>query len=129
MGKRGPPPVPTAILKARGSWLAPLRKDTDVVAGTPRIPEWLPAECLPIWDDLSSRLMRAGVITERDGDALALLVYTYRQWVSGEDKVFDRLLKLLVHFGMTPSSRSGVEHNPKDAQSSGKKTKDFIRVG
>jgi P27 family predicted phage terminase small subunit len=79
-------------------------------------------------------LREAGVMTELDGPALALVCTAWARWRDAEEKVdrfgavvqgshgqlmrspytrisaqaADQLLRLLVEFGMTPSSRSRV---------------------
>ncbi len=74
MGKRGPKPTPTAVLKLRGSTLVTGRREAAEVqgpAGTPDAPEWLDEEARAAWDRIVPLLEGMGVLTRIDGNALA----------------------------------------------------------
>lgn len=71
MGRRGPPPVPRAILEARGSWRANANPDEprpDI--GEPDWPHWLDEDAYWIWEEMAPVLDRMGVLTMADGNAL-----------------------------------------------------------
>ena len=100
----------------------------------PSCPRWLSLEAKREWRRLGPRLRAAGIMTELDGTALALLCQTWSRWKDAEERVdrfgavvqgshgqvmrspytriaaqaLDQLLRLLVEFGMTPSSRARV---------------------
>lgn len=77
MGRRGPKPTPTPILKRRGSQLAGLRE----IAGEPvyetRIPdrpESLDHDGIEYWDRITAILCKSpGLLTEIDGEKLGML--------------------------------------------------------
>lgn len=72
MGKRGPMPTPSAILKLRGSWRAKARRrEPQPRAGRPACPTWLPPAARRKWRQLVPELVRLGLLTVVDGDALA----------------------------------------------------------
>ena len=109
----------------------------------PSCPRWLSVEAKREWRRLGPKLRAAGVVTELDGTALALLCQTWARWKEAEDQVdrfgavlrgshgqlmrspygriaaqaADQLLRLLVEFGMTPSSRSRVHGLVSPAES------------
>ena len=141
MGKRGPAPTPTAILKQRGSWLAKTRKDEPIMpCDEIKPPSWLPKKCVKYWKDIEEILKPAGVIMNSDNLALALLVESIVRYLKYRDLyeekfksnpiyVVDGLIKknpmakvvaeeyatlkgMLMEFGMTPSSRSGINAEP-----------------
>lgn len=68
----GPPPTPTAILKARGSWLPRTRKkEPQLGKGVPQCPSWLDADAKKAWKDLVPVLDGMGVLTKAEKRALA----------------------------------------------------------
>lgn len=83
MGKRGPKPTPTAILKLRGSTLVTRAREAGEVqgpAGTPDRPDWLDAEAKAAWDHLVPLLTSMGVLTRIDGNALARYCRLWSRW-------------------------------------------------
>ena len=133
---RGPKPTPTRLKLVRGNpGKRPLPKgEPQPRVCLPPCPRWLSLEAKREWRSLGPKLRAAGIMTELDGTALALLCQTWARWVEAEAKVTelgavvegshgqlmrspytrisaqaaDQLLRLLVEFGMTPSSRSRV---------------------
>ena len=78
MGRRGPPPTPTPILKLRGSWRGNLNRDEpQPEAVAPEKPSWLDRYAAEAWDQLVPILERMRVLTEADGKALTLLSITW----------------------------------------------------
>ena len=165
MGKRGPKPTPTAVLKVRGSWLAKTRKsEPKPENGQPICPRWLCAEAKSAWKQIIPKLDAMGVLATIDGNTLARYcslwvrwkkadafvqekgeAYTLRnppveegqegsvrcvmQWpqVAIVNKLGAELLKIEREFGMTPSSRTGIQ-----IKSSGKEKQDkgrFFQTG
>lgn len=81
MGKRGPKPTPTAILKARGSWRAKAREhEPQPGRGVPRMPPWMMPEAKRIWQRLAPQLAAMGVLTTVDGDALTRYCQSLARW-------------------------------------------------
>lgn len=138
MGKRGPAPKPRHLKVLAGTE----RKDrgaenpVEMEAGMPERPKFADPIAEEWWDRLAPRLLRMGVLTEGDGEALAKLcdyearyqraqhaiaesdrlTFTTASGYDGQipeisiaDKAFDRALKLYSRFGMTPADRSQVE--------------------
>ena len=72
MGKRGPRPTPTPILKLRGSTQARYRpEEVQPSPGAPARPDWLEGEALAKWNALAPELSRLGLLTVVDGEAFA----------------------------------------------------------
>ena len=100
----------------------------------PPCPEHLETLAKVEWGRMADKLHRIGLLTEIDGTALAMYCVAYGRWVQAlehvkteepvllsenggkyqnpwlavSNKAFDQMAKLLVEFGMTPSSRSRV---------------------
>ncbi len=73
MGKRGPAPTPTEVLKLRGSWRGKKRDGQPRPdPKTPPCPRWLDKEARAKWRALVPELSRLGLLTIVDGDALAV---------------------------------------------------------
>ena len=82
MGKRGPRPTPTAVLKLRGSRRAELnRNEPKPEPGVPDPPEMLDEEGLAVWDQLVPQLDAMGVLTRIYGLALSRYCVIWSQWV------------------------------------------------
>lgn len=96
MGKRGPQRTPTKLLKARGSWRAdtPDRKnEVKTESGMPDIPEFLSLPARRRWLKLAPILMRRGLLTEMDGDALGRYCEAMVMYVEAK-KYVDALIKV-----------------------------------
>lgn len=146
MGSRGPQPTPTAILKARGSWLVRGRKDEpEPELGRPRCPSWLTAEAKRKWKRLVPKLEAMRVLAEVDEDLVmryCLLVVEWKHAIlnvqeHGISEQTDKgsrmrpevvyantlmleLRQLETLLGMSPSARSRIRMEPKaDASSEG----------
>ena len=92
MGRRGPRPTPTAILKARGSWRAKTRKDEpQPAASIPDPPDWLAPVARAFWDQLVPELAALGLLTRVDGFALARYCQFAAEWLEA--------LKFLQQYG------------------------------
>ena len=86
MGKRGPPPTPTAVLKMRGSWRGAVRKDEPrPEPGQPRCPTWLKPSAKQFWKRLIPRLVSMGVLSKIDGPALARYCQLWARWRETEE--------------------------------------------
>jgi len=81
MGKRGPRPIPTKILKARGSWRARLNPAEPIAASdVPELPEGLSEEAKEIWFRILPKLLRMQIMGDVDGDALARYCDALVKW-------------------------------------------------
>jgi P27 family predicted phage terminase small subunit len=134
---RGRKPIPTSIKRARGNpGKRPLNDNEPQPAKkVPRCPSFLDTDAKRIWGQLTKMLLANGVLTEMDWLALAPLCQAWSRWKYAEEhlqkfgavilspekkfpiqspylavsnKCVEQLTKLLIEFGMTPSSRSRV---------------------
>lgn len=82
MGRRGPPPQPDALKKAKGTF-QPCRstagKVLEMPPGMPERPR-MPAPARAKWDELAPRLFAAGVLAEVDGGTLEAYCRTFARW-------------------------------------------------
>jgi phage terminase small subunit len=73
MGKRGPRPTPTALLRLRGSPLATKRRaatEAKGPAGARDRPEWLDDDAKAVWDQLVPQLAAMQVLSRIDRNAV-----------------------------------------------------------
>ena len=134
MGKRGPAKKPKAAAKRDGTYRPDRHDGLDLPAAIPEPPIELDPEARAHWDRLASQLGQAGILSDVDSDALSLLANTIADYwraravvaTEGITSVTDKgnviqhpavgvmskhaknLLTLCREFGMTPSSRSGL---------------------
>ncbi len=104
----------------------------------PPCPRWLGATGRAKWKQLSPILKRLGLLTELDGDMLASYCHHFEEWIASRQVLakegdtfttdkgyvgphpkvasmrwhFLRMERLAQQFGMTPSSRTGIEVPP-----------------
>lgn len=135
MGRRGPPPTPTAILQMRGSSLVPQREgELSFPVSAPSCPTWLNAEAKAEWKRQVKHLESAGVIAEVDRAALAAYCEAWGEFrdlcaevqklaasdggytvainrglVNAKAKAVERLLRLAGQFGFTPAARTRIK--------------------
>lgn len=81
MGRRGPPPTPTAIINARGGWRGKAR------TAEPEMPEIAPVcpTCLSVrarehWEAIVPLLVGSRVLRQTDGPALAQYCTLWARW-------------------------------------------------
>ena len=134
-GKRGRKKTPSRLLKLRGSRNANLRSGYPTVEpALPDCPAWLRERCGEQWQAVGEMLYAMGLMAAAFTPALALLSDALADWAAltkeAEITPFvsdgqygtkpepvhrmkglagDRLLKLLVQFGLTPSAIEGVK--------------------
>ncbi len=88
MGRRGPAPTPTAVLKLRGSTLVSKKRLASEVQGPhglPQCPDWLVDDARTMWDHLIPMLEGMGVLTRIDGNALARYCRLWSRWRKVEE--------------------------------------------
>lgn len=118
---RGRKPKPVALKILEGAQPCRINRNEPVVpAGSTEPPSWLDGKALDHWRELAPILREAGLLTSADRPALAQLCEAYRRWREDPDdsKAQDLYRRLLVEFGLTPSSRSRIKttaEKPKDA--------------
>lgn len=109
---RGRKPKPTALKLLDGT-----RKDrinTDEPSAPPAEldpPEWLYKMARDHWIELAPILSRAGLLTQADRPALALLCEAFQRFRHDPEdtKARDLYRRMLAEFGLTPSSRSRLK--------------------
>ena len=85
MGRRGPAPTPSAILKLRGSRKLENRKgEPKPHRGAPTCPSWLDTDAKAVWKNLAPKLDAMGVLTLVDQHALARYCHLWVQWRTAE---------------------------------------------
>lgn len=123
----GPPPTPTEILAARGSWRAKTRgAEPKPTAKRPSCPKWLSKEAKAEWRRQVAELDTMGMLAQADrallvaycdawGEFAALVEQLAGKRVSKKDgwrltvqkaKAADRMLKIAAQFGFTPAARA-----------------------
>ena len=106
----------------------------------PRAPAHLSPEAKQHWPKVVKHLAAAKIMTRLDVDALAMYCESYAKWILAHEhlstegmitispngypvqsawlqianKSFEQMAKMLGEFGMTPSSRAGVQKVPDD---------------
>lgn len=85
MGKRGPKPTATSILKLRGSWRGKVRgDDLSLDQKRPQRPAWLQGEAKKCWDRLVPILHKSGLATELNRETLALMCSAWADYVEAD---------------------------------------------
>lgn len=86
MGRRGPPPKPTALRILNGNAAKrPLNPREPKPHGeAPRCPAWLSKEAKRAWRRIVPQLQAMKVLTSVDGDALAAYCHVYARWRAAE---------------------------------------------
>ncbi len=88
MGKRGPAPTPTPILRLRGSWRGDANgAEPQPEPGRPEKPDWLKGYAETAWEQFADQLEAMGVLTVADGHALTVLCQTWSRWRRAEEFV------------------------------------------
>ena len=134
---RGRKPKPTVLKLIEGNPGKRRLNDREPVPpdGMPDPPEFLDAEARAEWDRTSKVLADMGLLTKADRSALAAYCVAYSRWVQAEaqvakygtivkspeegfpmkspyrtvaDQALEAMRKLMVEFGLTPSSRSRI---------------------
>ena len=85
MGRRGPAPTPTSVLKLRGSWRGDANpEEPQPERGVPDMPEFLEGMSKECWDQLVPLIDGMNVLTLADEVALSMLCKTYANWRRAE---------------------------------------------
>ena len=87
MGRRGPPPKPTALKLLQGN---PGKRRINTREpkpdrSVPRCPSWLTPGAKRVWQRLVPQLGKMGMLTVVDQDALAAYCQTYARWRAAEE--------------------------------------------
>lgn len=136
-GKSGRKHIPTAILRANGTRECELPKDEpQPELSSLEPPPYLSASGVRIWKEAAGQLDKCGVLTVMDEAALVHYCEQYVIWQQAlahirrkgmllvdkksgvpranpsiriANDAHDRLMKIMVEFGMTPSARARVK--------------------
>lgn len=83
MGRRGPPPKPTALNELQGNPGKRAKNDREPkpTAGRPTMPSWLPKEAKAEWKRLVPELEKVGLLTVVDRTALAAYCLAHHELV------------------------------------------------
>jgi P27 family predicted phage terminase small subunit len=133
---KGAKPKPTHLKLLRGNpGKRALPKDEPQPDHGADMPEWLSPEAAAHWPVVAKQLESAGVLTNMDGIALALYCESFARWRHAQEQIaqfgpvvktpqgfpvqspflsianksWEQMTKLLIEFGMTPSSRTRVK--------------------
>lgn len=88
MGKRGPAPTPTPILKLTGSNRVTKKREAAEVRGpegVPDVPAWLSKDERKAWNALAPMLDQMGVLTRVDGHAFGRYCRLWSRWRKAEE--------------------------------------------
>ncbi len=108
---RGRKPKPTALKILAGAQPCRINyQEPRLPVGGLDPPAWLDEIGKEHWRELAPVLQGSGLLTEGDRPALAELCNEYSTILKDvdADKAKDRYRRLLVEFGLTPSSRSRI---------------------
>jgi P27 family predicted phage terminase small subunit len=138
MGRRGPPPLPSAIKKSRGTF-RPARSAKNEVTPpleVPDVPPWLDAGARAVWSNVVPQLEKLRVLTALDRLALAnycaaqalavratieyqregllpkakagSLMVRAHPLIKVAQEARAQALRIGIEFGLTPASRSRI---------------------
>jgi phage terminase small subunit len=116
---RGRKPKPTALKILDGTRADRINRDEPAMPpGSIEPPAWLDETAREHWRELAPILQSAGLLTVGDRQALALLCESFSRFRSNpeNDKARDLYRRILVEFGLTPSSRSRLKTTAEPAK-------------
>ena len=134
---KGRKPTPTTLKVLAGNpGKRPLNeREPAAPQGVPEKPSWLDDEAKAEWDRVTADLAAMGLLSQADRPALAAYCTAWSRWVEAEaqvkkygtvvkspdkgfpmkspylsiaDQSLETMRKLMVEFGLTPSSRSRI---------------------
>ena len=110
MGKRGPKPTPTPILKLRGSWRGKDRPDADIEPNVPEMPSWLSPAAKAEWKRRVPELDALGVLQKVDVTILVMYCRDFVEYDAACDEI-DKLKSQFISVGREVSA-GGVVLKP-----------------
>jgi P27 family predicted phage terminase small subunit len=133
---RGRKPIPSNVHALRGNpGRRPLKENLKPPAAIPQCPDFLSPIARTEWQRITEQLSALGLVSELDRAALAAYCVAYGRWVEAEERLrqfgpiykspktgqltqnpflrvannaMAQMCRLLVEFGMTPSSRMRI---------------------
>jgi P27 family predicted phage terminase small subunit len=113
MAKRGPKPVPTPILKLRGSRWADRRGPApELDHKRPERPQWLRGEAKKCWERLVPILHKSGLATELNRETLALLCSAWADYVEADRQLGETLNKDGSRALIIKTGNGAIQENP-----------------
>ena len=141
MGRRGPKPTPTVVLKLRGSKDVVGRRSGEVSPppGTPDAPVWLSDVERTVWDETVAELsLTPGLLAKVDRGLLSCYCEAWGEFFAAREEIrkfgatvrndkggecpaaavgrknkgLERIIKIGAAFGMSPADRSSVKITP-----------------
>lgn len=88
MGRRGPKPTPTSVLKLRGTLRKGRRRAEPIPQGSaPPPPEWLLPAARDEWERLRPELERLKLLTGVDWGTFAMYCQCFARWRAAEEQL------------------------------------------
>jgi P27 family predicted phage terminase small subunit len=141
---RGRKPIPTTLKVLSGNpGRRPLNdREPTPMPGGPECPDWLDDEAKAEWQRICAELQGMGILSTADRAALAMYCTAWSRWKMAEEQVrkfgpivkspekgfpmkspyltiadqaMETMRKLMVEFGLTPSSRSRIRRPDDNA--------------
>jgi P27 family predicted phage terminase small subunit len=143
MAGRKPKPTKLKLLQGNPGRRKLSPDEPEPKAMLPPAPEHLDEEAVAEWQRMGEKLHKLGLVTEIDKSALAVYCMAWSRWVEAEGKIkefgsvmispksgflvqspylqianrsMEQMMKVLVEFGMTPSSRSRIHVAPRQEE-------------
>lgn len=124
MGKRGPKPTPTNVLKLRGSWRAnrpnePIPPDADI-----QPPKWLTKPGREVWGQMAPLCLSMGTLTAADVNRFARYCNAQGAY-QADPESYDAtqfasltasLAKYEAQFGLGPADRANLKVERREEQ-------------
>lgn len=132
---RGRPRKPRSVKEAQGTYRPDRDMSISLGEGVPEPPSYLSDQALIHWDRMVQAAQKVRVLTEADGDALAMLCVAFEEYKAADIIVRDegeicesdkggkyqhpavgirsnawkKIVRMLREFGLTPSARAGMK--------------------
>lgn len=110
MGRRGPQPTPTPLLKLRGSWRAETREgEPKTTPEVPECPKWVREEAQEHYRDICESLHGLGIMARVHVVAVAMLAESLADYLRDRDaRSRDQVHKWCREVGMTPAAITSI---------------------
>lgn len=150
LGRRGPPPTPTAIKQLRGNpGKRAIRKEPEPKPPKSlQAPEFLKGNARAEWERCAPELAQLGLLTDVDLTMFAAYCEAFATWRQYEglceehgaqlgvqmgyrnaaDRAAERMVKFGARFGLDPSSRTNVKATPPGEKEADDKRSRFFGI-
>ena len=143
-----PKPLPTAILKLRGSWRAKLRDgEPEPGFGEPDCPDFLSGEARDEWYRVTANIASMCILAKVDINMLVAWCQAWARIVATsielaksspmdftspairvQEKAIDQLARLADHFGLSPSARTRIRVPESQRKNAANKSRFFDKI-